>query len=49
MALVGVDDSSLLADLQAKSDGLVSGLVAIWRSIYIHQMNRVNSHKNIWG
>ena len=37
MALLGVDDSSLMADLQAKSDGLVSGLVAICRSIYIHQ------------
>ena len=31
------------ADSQPKSTGLVWGLAATRRSIYIHQMNRVNS------
>jgi len=38
-----VDGSSLPVDLQAKSVGLVWGLAAIWCSVCIHQMNRVNS------
>ena len=32
-----------LADSQPKSVGLVWGLAATRRSVYIHQMNRVNS------
>jgi len=43
MAMVDVDNSSLLADLQAKSVGLVWWLAAIWRPVCIHQMNWVNS------
>ena len=44
MAMVDVDDScQLLADSQPKSIGLVWGLAATRRSVYIHQMNRVNS------
>jgi len=43
MATVDVDDSSLSANPQAKSVGLVGGLAAIWRSVCIHQMNRVNA------
>ena len=44
MAMVGVDDSSqLLADSQPKSTGLVWVLAVTRRSVYIHQMNRVNS------
>jgi len=31
-----------LADSQPKSTGLVWGLAATRRSVYIHQMNRVN-------
>jgi len=42
MAMVDVDGSRLQADLQAKSVGLVSGLAAIWRSVCIDEMNRVN-------
>jgi len=42
MATVDVDDSSLSANPHAKSVGLVGGLAAIWRSVCIHQMNRVN-------
>ena len=42
--MVGVDDScQFSADSQPKSSGLVWGLAATQRSIYIHQMNRVNS------
>jgi len=33
--------SSVPADLQAKSLGLVWGLVAVWRSLSIHQMNQL--------
>jgi len=47
MAVVDVDSSSLPADSQAKSIDLVLGLAAIWRSVCIHQMNRVNSHKAV--
>jgi len=44
MAMMDVDGSShLSADSQAKSVGLVWGLVATRRSVCIHQMNRVNS------
>jgi len=35
MAMVDVDGSSLLADSQAKSTGLVWGLAAIWRPVCI--------------
>jgi len=41
MVMVVVDGCSLLADSQPKLVGLVC---AIWRSVCIHQMNRVNSH-----
>ena len=44
MAMVYVDDSS--ADSQPKSIGLVWGLAATRRSVYIHQMNRVNSRND---
>jgi len=44
MATVDVDDScQFLADSQPKSTGLVWGLAATRRSVYIHQMNRVSS------
>jgi len=44
MAMVDVDGSSQFsADSQSKSIGLVWGLAATRRSVYIHQMNRVNS------
>ena len=44
MAMVDVDDScQFSADSQPKSTGLVCGLAATRRSVYIHQMNRVNS------
>jgi len=49
MAMVNVDGSSQLsADPQPKSTGLVWGLAATRRSVYIHQMNRVNS-RNDWS
>jgi len=38
MAMVGVDDSSLPADSQPKSDGFVWGLAAIWHRVCIHHM-----------
>jgi len=42
--MVDVDDScQFSADTQPKSIGLVWGLAATRRSIYIYQMNRVNS------
>ena len=42
--MVDVDDScQFSADAQPKSNSLVWGLAATWRSVYIHQMNRVNS------
>ena len=44
MAMVEVDDSwQFSADSQPKSTGLVWGLAATRRSVYIHQVNRVNS------
>ena len=44
MAMVDVDDScQFSADSQPRSTGLVWGLAATQRSVYIHQMNRVNS------
>ena len=47
LAIVDVDDScQFWADSQPKSTGLVWGLVATQRSIYIHQMNRVNSRND---
>ena len=47
MAMVGVDDScQFSADSQPKSIGLVWGLAATWRSVCIHQMNRVNSRND---
>ena len=49
MAMVDVDDSSQFwADSQPKSTGLVWGSVANRRSVYIHQMNRVN-YRNDFG
>jgi len=44
MVMMDVDSSIQLADSQGKSVGLVWGLAANWRSVCIHQMNRVNSH-----
>jgi len=35
-----------MQNAQPKSTGLVSGLAATRRSVYIHQMNRVNSHND---
>jgi len=47
MAMVDADDScQFSADLQPKSTGLVWGLAATRHSVYIHQMNRVNSHND---
>jgi len=47
MAMVDVDDScQLSADSQPKSIGLVWGLAATRHSVYIHQMNRVNSRND---
>ena len=47
MAMVDVDDScQFSADSQPKSTGLVWGLAATQRSVYIHQMNRVNSRND---
>ena len=47
MAMVDVDDiCQFLADSQPKSTGLVWGLAATRRSVYIHQMNRVNSRND---
>jgi len=45
--MVDVDDSSLLADSQAKLVGLVWGLADIWCSVCIHQMNWVNSRNGL--
>jgi len=43
MAMVDVDDScQFSADSQPKLTGLVWGLATTRRSVYIHQMNRVN-------
>jgi len=47
MAMVDVDDScQFSADTQPKSTHLVWGFAATRRSIYIHQMNRVNSRND---
>jgi len=47
MAMVDMDGSSQFsADSQPKSFGLVWGLAATRRSVYIHQMNRVNSRSD---
>jgi len=47
MVEVDVDDScQFLADSQPKSTGLVWWLAANRRSVYIHQMNRVNSRND---
>ena len=47
MAMVDVDDScQFSADSQPKLTGLVWGLAATRRSVYIHQMNRVNSRSD---
>jgi len=47
MAMVDVDDScQFSADSQPKSTSLVWGLAATQRSVYIHQMNRVNSRND---
>ena len=44
MVMVDVDGScQFSADSQPKSVGLVWGLTATQRSVYIHQMNQVNS------
>jgi len=45
--MVDVDDScQFSADSQPKSTGLVRGLEVTRRSVYIHQMNRVNSRND---
>ena len=47
MAMVDVEDSCQFSvDSQPKSTGLVWGLAAIRRSVYIHQMDRVNSRND---
>jgi len=47
MAMTDVDAScQFSANSQPKSIGLVWGLAATRRSIYIHQMNRVNSRND---
>ena len=47
MATVDVDDSCQFSvDSQPKSTGLVWGLAATRRSVYIHRMNRVNSRND---
>ena len=45
--MMDVDSSyQFSADSQPKSTGLVCGLAATRRSIYIHRMNRVNSRND---
>jgi len=47
MMMVDVDGSyQFSADSQLKLTGLVRGLAATLRSVYIHQMNRVNSRND---
>jgi len=47
MAMVDVDDSSQFSmDSQPKWIGLVWGLSATRRSVYIYEMNRVNSRND---
>jgi len=43
MAMVGVDGRSLQADSQPKLFGLVWGLVAAWRWVCSHRINRLMS------
>jgi len=44
---VDVDGScQCLVDSQLKSIGLIWGLAATWHSVYIHQINQVNSHND---
>jgi len=45
-ALVAPRHDEYSADSQPRSTGLVWGLAATRRSVYIHQMNRVNSHSD---
>jgi len=47
MVMVNVDGSSLLVESQAKSVGLVLGLVVTRRSFSIHQMHWVNSRNGL--
>jgi len=50
MPTVDVDGScQFSADSQPKSIGLVCGLAATRRTVYIHQMNRVNSRNDSGG
>jgi len=45
--MVDVDGSCRFsADSEPKSTGLICGLAATRRSVYIHQMNRVNSRND---
>ena len=45
--MVDMDGScQFSADSQPKPIGLVWGLMAIWRSVCIHQINRVNSRND---
>jgi len=47
MAMVDVDGSCQFStDSQPKSIGLVWGLATTRRSVYVHQMNRVNSRND---
>jgi len=47
MAMVDVDSScQFSADSQPKSTGLLWGWWATRRSVYIHQLNRVNSRSD---
>jgi len=47
MVMVGVDGSSQFSvDSQPKSIGLVCRLAATRRSVYIHQMKRMNSRND---
>jgi len=44
MTMIDLDGkAAILADSQVKSVGLDRLLAATWRSVCIHQMNRVNS------
>jgi len=48
VAMVDVDGSCQFStDSQPKLNGLVWGLAATRRSVYIHQMNRVNSRNDV--
>jgi len=47
MVMVDVDGRcQFSADSQPKSTGLVWGLATTRRSVYVHQMNRVNSRND---